>query len=230
MDIRIHQIYYRDDQKPLLDPAFIPYDNTGSERAASPDYHPDWREYHVFRREFFRGSCRDDAITGYVSWKFPVKAKTTGACFQEFIRSHPGHDVYFVNPPGLVPPIYDNVWLQGEHHHPGLIEITEALLRHIGRPLALATLSHPAEAALYCNYFAGNGAFWRRYMELCESVYRAIEQAIDPALRSRIDSRADRKVDVCYRPYIIERLFTTLLAVDDSICWIGYPGTPPSPP
>lgn len=215
MDVQIHQIYYRDEQRALLDPAFIPYDNTTNER-------PEWREYQVFRREFFRGACRGDAVTGYVSWKFGAKTKAKGECFKRFIMSNPGHDVYFFNPPGLVRAAYGNVWLQGEHHHPGLIEMTEAVLREAGRPLSLASLVHPPEATLFCNYWAGTSAFWERYIEFCEPVYEAIEHTIDPHLRSRIDRRADKIIDACYRPFIMERLFTTLLAIDGSIRWAGY--------
>lgn len=215
MDVRIHQIYYRYEQTTLLDPAFIPYDNTVNER-------PDWREYHVFRQEFFRGACQSDAVTGYVSWKFGAKTKTKGTHFHRFILSNPGHDVYFVNPPQLVQEDFTNVWLQGEHHHPGLIEITEAVLRQAGRRLSLATLAHPPEATLFCNYWAGTNAFWKQYIAFCEPVYQAIEHTIDSKLRCRIDSRADKVIDACYRPFIMERLFTTLITLNASIRWLRF--------
>lgn len=212
MDVRIHQIYYVDEQRALLDPAFIPYDNTANER-------PEWREYHVFRREFFRGACRDDAITGFVSWKFGAKTKTKGEGFKRFIHNNPGHDVYFLNPPRLMREEFANVWLQGEHHHPGLIEITEAVLRLAGHKMSLATLEQPADATLYCNYWAGTSAFWERYINFCEPIYQVIEHAIDSKLRCRIDSRADKVINACFRPFIMERLFTTLIALNSSIRW-----------
>lgn len=215
MDVRIHQIYYRDDQRRLLDPAFIPYDNTANPR-------PEWREYYVFREEFFRGSCREDAITGYVSWKFRAKTKTKGALFTKFIRSNPGYDAYFFNPPGLVRERFRNVWLQGEHHHPGLIEITEAVFAYAGFPLRLSELCHEKGQALYCNYWAGTAAFWRKYMTFCEKVYDTIETVLPAQLKHRIDRRADVAIDACYRPFIMERMFTTLLAIDPMIQSTGF--------
>jgi hypothetical protein len=215
MNARIHQIYYRDDQQPLLDQAFIPYDNTGNSR-------PEWREYHVFRTEFLRDACRSDAITGYMSWKFGSKTKTSGEAFKRFIQHNPGFDVYFINPTDLVPRRFRNIWLQGDFHHPGLIEITEAVLQQAGMRIDLAQLQCDAAKTLCCNYWAGTAAFWQKYMAFCEPVFHAIEHHIDPELKARIDRRADQTIDACYRPFIMERMFTTLLSIDRSIRWIGY--------
>ncbi|MCE9631737.1 MAG: hypothetical protein K8S94_13615 [Planctomycetia bacterium] len=215
MNAKIHQIYYRDDQKPLLDQAFIPYDNTANSR-------PEWREYHVFRTEFLRGDWQNDTITGYVSWKFGSKTETSGAVFKQFIQRNPGYDVYFINPAALVPRRFANIWLQGDFHHPGLIEITEAVLQQAGMRIDLAQLQHDVATTLCCNYWAGTAAFWRKYMAFCEPVFQTIEHHIDPELKARIDRRADKLIDACYRPFIMERLFTTLLSIDRSIRWLGY--------
>ncbi len=209
-DIRLFQIFYREDQRGWLDPAFIPYENTVNER-------PEWAEYHVFRKEYCAGHCPDGVITGYLSWKFTRKTNLPGHVFETFIRKHPGWDVYFLNPFRVEPKVFPNIWLQGESAHPGLIALTEEILEKAGISLSLADLRHTASQLLYCNYWAGTGRFWRRYMAFCEPVFNVIENGLDEKLRRRVDQRADRVIEACFRPFIMERLFTTLLACDRSL-------------
>jgi hypothetical protein len=214
MDIRIFQIFYDAAQRSRLDPGFIPYDNTANPR-------PAWREYHVFRTAYLQGDCPPDALTGFVSWKFRTKTRTSAAAFHRFIRRHPGRDVYFVNPARLESGSFANIWQQGEFHHPGLIDLAETAFRAAGRPLALATLEHPPAATLFCNFWVGTRRFWDRYMAFCEPIFAAIEAGLPSAAATRLDARADRTIDACYRPFLVERLFTTLLALDPTIRWAG---------
>ena len=216
VDIRIYQIHYRADQRTGLDPAFIPFDNTANLR-------PEWREYHVFREAHRAGLCAGDAIVGFVSWKFGLKTHVSGRDFVRFIARHPGHDVYFLNP-RVERGRFANVWLQGEHHHPGIIGLAEEALRAAGTPMRLAELAHPPGMTLFCNFWAGTSRFWDRYMAFCEPVFAAIERGLPTDTMARLDARADRRIDACFRPFIMERLFTTLLAVDASIRWRRHPG------
>ena len=45
----IYQVYYRPEQRRLLDPALIPYENFENER-------PEWREFGIFWKEWLRGT------------------------------------------------------------------------------------------------------------------------------------------------------------------------------
>ncbi len=205
MAIRIHQIFYDPAQRPALDPAFLPYDNT-----ANPQ--PQWREYHVFRTEWLAGGCRPDDVTGFVSWKFAAKTGVSGQDFVTFIESHPGHDVYFLNPHRVEPRPFTNIWQQAEVHHPGIIGLAQRIFDAIGEPVDLAALQQPREQVLFCNYWAGSRRFWQRYMDLGERVARQIREGLDEADRRLAWSRADRLIDAPYVPFIMERLFSTLLA------------------
>jgi len=210
MASRLHQIYYDESQRRSLDPAFIPYDNRANPR-------PAWREFHVFRTEWHAGRCREGDVTGFLSWKFGLKTRVPGAVFADFIAGHPGHDVYFVNPSRIEPRPFTGIWRQAEEHHPGILGLAQRILDAVGVDVDLAGLEQPREQVLFCNYWAGTRRFWQTYMAFCEPVYQHILTGLDEADRRLIWSRADRTIDSPYVPFIMERLFSTLLALRPDI-------------
>lgn len=214
MAIRIHQIFYDDTQRPSLDPAFIPYDNR-----LNPC--PEWREYHVFRTAWISGLCRDGDVTGFLSWKFGAKTGLRGKQFIRFIRRHPGRDVYFAHPYRVEPHAFTNIWQQAELHHPGILALAQRIFDAVGRDLDLASLDQPREQVLFCNYWAGTLGFWNGFMGFCEPVYHHILHGLDDAERRLIWSRADREIDAPYVPFIMERLFSTYLAIRPGLRAIG---------
>ncbi|MFM7077986.1 MAG: hypothetical protein ACKO3G_18235 [Planctomycetaceae bacterium] len=212
MPIAIHQIFYDDAQRRRLDPAFIPHDNR-----ANPD--PAWREYHVFRTEYRAGRVRPGMVTGYVSWKFGRKTRLRGRAFVDFIARHPDHDVWFVNPPGLEPRSFPNVWIQGEHHHPGILGLARRVFRRCGIDCDPERLRQREEEVLFCNYWAGTRRFWDTYMAFCEPVRRCLLHGLDAHDRRLLHSRADRVIDATYVPFVMERLFSTLLSLRRDIAF-----------
>lgn len=217
MKVAIHQIFYDDSQRRGLDPAFIPYDNR-----SNPD--PDWREYHVFRTEYLAGHVRDGEVAGYLSWKFGMKTRVRGHAFLDFIDRHPGRDVWFLNPHGIEPLPFRNVWLQGEHHHPGILHLARRVFRKVGIDCDPESLEQPASEVLYCNYWAGTRRFWDAYIAFCEPVRDCLLHGLDDDDRRLLHARADRTIDACYIPFIMERLFSTLLAVRRDLSFAGWDG------
>jgi hypothetical protein len=218
MNVSIHQIFYDDSQRASLDPAFMPYDNRSNEQ-------PEWREYHVFRTEYLAGRCREGCITGYVSWKFGMKTRVPGSAFVAFIERHPGHDVYFLNPRGLERGSYRNVWLQGEFHHPGILGLARRIFREADIDVDPARLEQPRSQVLYCNYWAGSRRFWDAYMAFCEPVRHVLLHGLSEDDRRLLRSRADKAIDACFIPFIMERLFSTLLTLRPDISFRGWDGS-----
>lgn len=214
MAVRIHQIYYEDGQWPSLDPAFIPYDNRTNS-------HPEWREYHVFRTAWRDGQCIDGDVTGFMSWKFGAKTGLRGRQFVRFIDRNPGYDAYFAHPFRVEPQPFQNIWHQAELHHPGILGLTQRIFDAVGIEVALASLDQPREQVLFCNYWAGTRRFWDAYMAFCEPVYHHILGGLTAEDARLIWSRADREIDAPYVPFIMERLFSTLLAVTPSMRALG---------
>lgn len=214
MSVRIYQIYYDDAQRPSLDPAFMPYDNRANPR-------PEWREYHVFRTAWLAGLCRDGDVTGFLSWKFGLKTGLRGRQFIRFIRRHPGYDAYFAHPFRVEPRAFTNIWQQAEIHHPGIVGLSQRIFDAVGIDVDLAALDQPPDQVLFCNYWAGTWGFWNGFMAFCEPVYHHILRGLVDTDRDLIWSRADREIDAPYVPFIMERLFSTYLAITPGVRALG---------
>lgn len=206
----IYQIYYAAAQVSSLDADFIPYSNVENPR-------PEWCEYHVFRKEYPRGTCAS-GINGFVSWKFGQKTRLPGAGFLNWIEQNPGHDVFVVNPfPKLASPKYQSVWHHGEASHPGIIRITQSLFDRVGYDIDISALRMATEKIAFCNYWAGTADFWHRYMAFCGPIHDLIEHGLGDDEKRSILQTADPVSGTCFIPYIFERLFSTLLTVDPAI-------------
>jgi len=216
MRIQIGQIYYDASQLPLLDPAFTPYDNTANENR-------EFAEYHIFEKEYHAGKIADDALTGYVSWKFVDKTRLAGSRFMDFVAANPGYDVYFINPFPMQMKFFKSLWQQGEFFHPGITQLSEEILRLAGYEIDLNSAVHDRKTALYCNYWVGTRQFWNRYMAFMQPIVEVLRSRLSPTQKEKLHSIADFGNDFSYIAFIIERLFTTLLQHDKNIRYLAYP-------
>jgi hypothetical protein len=207
---KIFQIFYLPSQVDNLDDSFTPYDNTDNTQ-------PDWCEYAIFRKEYFKGTC-NTGLTGFLSWKFKEKTKVVGSQLFEWIQANPGYDVYFTNPfmKHLRWSRSKNIWEHGEKCHPGLISLTQTLFDEVGYEINIKTLTMDPQKTLFCNYWIGTPEFWCRYIEFCEPLYQLIENKPDRQLKRLLLQQAD-KTGPCFIPYIFERLFSTLLCMNKDI-------------
>lgn len=208
MDIALYQIYYDEEQESLLDSDFIPYYN---EPAGDILTRP--REMCVMQELYKTKKYINSEYTGCVSWKFRKKVKMSGREFIDAINMSSRADVYFVS---CGQRSYKNIWIQGEKYHPGIIALTQRIFDDIGYDINVSTLTHTKDRTAFCNFWAGSPIFWQKYFEFVTPVIDYIDDL--PADLQHIQHvKADRKINSNIIPFIYERLFTTLLAVDTSI-------------
>ena len=207
---KIFQIFYHPSQADHLDNSFTPYDNTSN-------LQPEWCEYAIFRNEFFKGTC-ETGLTGFLSWKFKEKTGLVGSQLFEWIQANPDYDVYFINPflKDLRRTRSKNIWEHGEKCHPGIISLTQGLLDEVGYEIDIKTLTMDPEKTLFCNYWIGSPVFWKQYIEFCEPLYQLIQNKLDHQQKRILLEKADQSGN-CLIPYIIERLFSTLLSTHKDI-------------
>ena len=218
----IFQIFYQSSQKNYLDPSFTPFDNTNNSC-------PTWCEYGVFHKEFHKGTC-DKGITGFISWKFHEKTTLKGWQVYNWIESNPRHDVYSINPfPNHMRKNgwlgFKNIWDHGEKHHPGLLALAQNLFDKADYKIDLGALRMSRQKITFCNYWFGTPTFWKRYISFCDPLYNLIESGLNDDERAKLFAPADPS-GICYIPYIFERLFSTLLCVDESIRAISMSSRP----
>lgn len=215
--VRIYQTVLTEEDRRRIEPGFVPFDNIGNER-------PDWYEYWVFKMLFENGLHERATYTGLVSCKFRQKARITGEEFIRFVATNPGYDVYFVDPYQYNADAYPNVWAQGEVWHAGLMEIAQRILDKLGYGVQLRKLVNTSATSAYCNYWAGNARFWQEYMRYTRPIFEYIEtQANDEEKEMLNRSVYKSKAGITYKPFIMERMFSTLLAVRPDLKANKYP-------
>lgn len=229
MTVTIYQSYYKQEQLPLLDIAFVPWNNT-----ANAD--PDKREYPqmkaIHKKMTEEGAHPYNDYYGLVSWKFTQKTGITGGAFKSWIEKDiqgwidaedavgvfPRPDVYFINPCFILEAMFQNVWLHGEWHHNGITQMANEGLRIMGVQTGSLLQSYMDRTCMtFCNYYVGNSVFWNRMFEFMDGFYAAVDS--DPYLRNAVYSPAGYSGDAKITNFIFlfERLVPTLLMLEPKI-------------
>jgi len=218
LNIQAKQIIYKLEQKSVCDEKIPFYDN----RQTDPnlvEYFYHFREYGIFHDEFEKGLIVDqqNQYCGYLSWKFRNKTNLKLKHFLSLIRKQKGFDVYFIDPFDEVTRKFDNVWLAGEYYHPGIISMTKEIFSKLSYNTNLLSKKYEKGNMGFCNYWIGNSFFWKKYIEFTRPVYQLIKREIEEKtnLGKELMKRADQEIDSNYIPFILERMFSTLLESDE---------------
>ncbi len=209
MDLKIFQIYYNEKSSQNLDSTFIPYDNSNG--------YAKWFEYGVFRENFLNNNYKSSEYTGFLSWKFKDKTRIDSQRFISFIEQNEGNDVYFLNPFQSLTNRFRNVWESGEYFHPGLKEIANYIFRRLNYNIDIDKIVNTHSDTLYCNYWVANEKFWTLFMNFTDPIYSYIEFSKDPYINEKVLRRADASIDASFIPFLMERMFSTILFYNHGI-------------
>lgn len=201
--INIYQIYYQPGQKVKLDPGFIPYNN-------EPFKDPTWCEYGVMKRLYESGAIKD-GITGFVSWKYRDITNHSGQSVLSFIRKNPA-DCYI-----LYPFEYKgtkNIWRQGDESHPSMLRLVQTIFKELGHSFDIASLEQPCTEFLLRNYFAATREFWDLYMRFTIPICHYLQDRLTaPQKKIVYNDQSSVASSATMHPYIMERLFSTFIAI-----------------
>lgn len=204
----IYQIYFLPEQRPALDTAFIPLDNSASKDPL--------HEFAVFERLAQDEGLRLAPLWGAVSWRFGVKTGFSGDALRKAIAVQPAQDLYYCNPFPEHEALFINSWQQGATSHPAFLalctDVFEAAELDVGDLAAI----HPSQAISTCNYFIGSPAFWSLYLPwvrgLLDRAQAALPKSVLKVLNSPLSDPRNRHAGASYWPFIIERLLPLFLA------------------
>ena len=205
--VRIFQIFFEAWQRDLLDPAFIPFDNSGvrSERL----------EFDVFERLAASPAVADAALWGALSWRYTEKTGLGGADLLAAIAAHPGCDVYYCNPHVQNEALYHNMWTQAETAHPRFLEVARAVFAAADLPASELDAMLPSDRWSAANYLVGTPKFWSLYLPFVRGVLARADQRLSPEMRALLHSTGadDRGLHggSTYVPFVVERLFPLFL-------------------
>lgn len=208
--LTIHQIWYRDEQLPFLEPRMKAWDNRENAR-------PEWCEYWIMRNAWMDEAKHFDDLTGFFSWKYRQKLELEYGQIEGFIRAHPGADCCIFSPAVFQVAFYRNVWHQAEVWHPGMTRVAQGMLDELGIRVDLAeSVDHHLSTA-YANLWVGSRPFWRAYMGFMEPMFDYIEaqknRENSPFWQNRYGSTGGKGhvQSLPVIPYLIERMFSVFV-------------------
>lgn len=217
MYIAIYQIQYSNNVIGEFDSSFLTYDcrkNPESEK----------REIAHMLRFYEEVVLKQNSAKyfGLLSPKFSNKAKISGKSFIDWIDANPGYDVYFINPFPQLSYWNFNIWTQGEFWHPGLKDLSTALLNSAGYNFDIEDLPrNNNKTALYSNFWVANKKFWDSYMEFIKKIIFAIDNLSDSD-KAKIFEITPHYTSATFFPFIFERLFSTFLILEKNISYLSY--------
>ncbi|SIT36290.1 conserved hypothetical protein [Paraburkholderia ribeironis] len=185
---------------------------------------PEWREFKILIDMYRNGDHLRHDFTGLFSPKFTLKSKISGAAFLDFVQRHSDSDICFINPfPQLAYWSY-NVWMQGEHAHPGLMQAAQALLDASGVSVTIRdTPRHGPKSLAYCNFWVGSQRFWDEYVGrtlLPIADFLEANPSHDAALAVMTDTMHTDPAP--FLPFIVERLFSTYISLHPELPCSAY--------
>jgi hypothetical protein len=162
----IHQIFYSEETRQIIQPDFFPIDNTNSA-------HPEWFEFWVMLNYLRENRLEDEKLYGFLSPKFTEKTGLTSKDLFELIdKSAEDIDVFLLSPHGWDQIcFYQNSWEQGEVWHPGLINFAQSVFDKC--QIIYETKKSVADTycSVFSNYFIANKKFWNEWLEIAERIF-----------------------------------------------------------
>lgn len=167
--IFIHQLYYDEASKAMLDPGFVPLNNLKNER-------PDWFEFWVMLNFLRHTPLQDNAWYGFLSPKFKNKTGLQANDLHQALTLH-GHatDVVLASPHWDQMAYFLNPWEQGEAWHPGLTHMSQYFFREAGHDVDLTSLVMDSDTTVFCNYIVAKKDFWLAWLTLAERLFAMFE-------------------------------------------------------
>ena len=169
----VHQIFYDEPTRGLLDLGFLPIDNSQSER-------PDWFEFLVIRDFLHRTPLDERAWYGFLSPRFREKTGLDSSFVFDFIDRINSHaDVALFSARWDLIAFFRSPFEQGEIFHPGLLDLSERFLQSIDVEIDLRTLTTHSLSSVYSNFIVAKPVFWRAWLKLADAFFDRVEHGRD---------------------------------------------------
>ncbi|QHG66289.1 glycosyltransferase [Pseudomonas putida] len=212
-DVHIHQIFYSAETLAMLEPGFIPLDNSGQR--------PDWAEYWPIRNLLLNKDLDENAFYGVLSPRFKQKTGLDSGQVLEFARSAPGDADVLLFPMFFDElAFYENTFIQGFVCHTNIWPAFVEMARQLCPGVNLETLIMDARRSQFCNFFIAKPRFWRQWFNKAETIFHAAEQArtaerpapYGAALNEATLHRGEKGYEC--KVFVMERLLSLMLATD----------------
>jgi hypothetical protein len=213
MDIKIYQTYFDQSQLGVLDPSFIPFDNTSNEQ-------PLLREYPLLKK-LHEQNANFDGYWGMTSWRWYEKTKLSGAQFISWVQDNPGYDLYHVN---HYPKYRDkNIFWQGEHCHGGMLDCLRRIITILGYNNFDFDVKYPREYFITCHYYVATNAVWDRLIDFFNKCVEVSNQDKQVYEYMHVGKTRHRSEHIINFSFVMERLPALYLLLHQDIRIKEYP-------
>lgn len=214
--VHAYQIVYDAETSAQRDPGFEVLDNISNRRS-------DWREYWPIRNFLLsQEKLEENAYYGFLSPKFREKTGLSAQDVYDFlIEGDPSIDVFSFSPFFDQTAMFENIFEQGETHHPGLIKASMDFMNAIGLDASLVSHIGHSRNTVYCNYFFAKPNFWRRWLKINEVLFTHCELGTTEWAKL-LNAETRHAGGGCpMKVFLVERVVSLLLATGDYRC-IAY--------
>ena len=207
---QIFQIFYDEKTKSMVSPDFIPLDNLENLR-------PDWFEFHVIRKTLKNLEMQKDSFYGFLSPNFSQKTGMSPSEVIEVIRTLPKHvEVVLLTSKSHDLVLFQNIFLQGDYSHPGLLQACEVFFDFIGKPINLRELVTTLDNSVASNYIIAKPIFWRQWLDLADLFFNYVEnEKLNNPHNLKNPTGYKGKYETELKVFVQERLATFLLATEN---------------
>jgi len=209
----IHQIFYSEETRAMLEPGYIPLDNIGQR--------PDWAEYWPIRNLLQSSALDENAFYGVLSPRFKEKTGLDSRQVLSFVDSAPDDADVLLFPVFFSDGArYENVFIQGLVHHPNIWPVFVEMARRLAPGVDLETLVMDSTQSQFCNYFIAKPRFWRHWLSKAETIFQAAEQARSgewpTAYGAALNAATLHRATEGYacKVFVMERLLSLILATE----------------
>jgi hypothetical protein len=203
---KVYQIYFKDDQLTTLHKNCIPVCNKND---ITHEF-----EYGVMRRTVNKKIFNDCDLLGFLSWKFEQKSRIKLEDFYKLINDNSGYDCYAFNPFPHEITDFNNIWLQGDLCHNGIVIITNRICKECyDIDYRLQDRIHTLENASFCNYSLGNKKYWTQYIKFMEKARHWMIQKNEEY--NNLFFNPKDYYNLSFYPYIMERLWTEFIHIKE---------------
>lgn len=206
--MKLFQIYYDDASKRLLDPAFIPLSNVGSER-------PDWFEYWPIRQALLNNTFEEDEYLGFFSPRFREKTGLSGSEVVGRMGEAKG-DVVSFSPLLYEGILFLNSFHQADSVHPGCMRLSQEFLDATGVGINLRLLVQDQTRTIFSNYFVAKYRFWKKWYQLTTQFFELCERQEGVLVDRLTENTRHRGREGIYQMkiFIMERLVSIVLEME----------------
>jgi hypothetical protein len=228
MTTKIYQIYYNEETRKLLDPAYIPLDNSGNER---PEWYEFWPILSHFRKH---GLPSNKEKVGFFSPKFGMKMGLLGRDVLEIVNGlNADYDAFILSPAWDQIAYFQNSFEQGDQWHLGISKLTQTFLDQHEIDFEIRDHVSHSHNTVFSNYIVANGKYWNHWYEIAEKFFSFVESGTS-ITASLIRGKTSYGTDGSQAPtraFIQERLANIILTQNNiKVATINFGATAPIAP